>query len=193
MPAQCLLDLDGVIADFVTGICGAHNKPNPYLEKEHFGIFDTAGLWTMPWEEFIEPCNKEFWANLPKMPDADEIIAAVTDFFGIENVCILSAPTLNGGCVDGKIEWLSKHYPQFVESGRYLFGPRKDFCAGPYRVLIDDRDENITKFRENGGNAILLSRPWNSFYFRSEKAVKYLIHDLKGRTFAANIYETLGK
>jgi len=53
-----------------------------------------------------------------------------------------------------------EHFPQFQR--RFLFGPAKAFCASPERVLIDDYDGNVDKFRAAGGHAILVPQSYNS-------------------------------
>jgi len=42
-----------------------------------------------------------------------------------------------------------------------LFSWHKEKLAAPCRLLIDDRSENVKAFRDAGGSAILVPRPWN--------------------------------
>ena len=42
---------------------------------------------------------------------------------------------------------------------------RKHFCARPDALLIDDGDHNVEAFRANGGQTILVPRPWNSLHY----------------------------
>ena len=51
----CFLDMDGVIADFVGGICHAHNRPYPYDEPAALGVWDIEKLWSMSAAEFCSP------------------------------------------------------------------------------------------------------------------------------------------
>ena len=43
----------------------------------------------------------------------------------------------------------------------YQIGPRKELNAKSGAILIDDSDDNIRKYREAGGTAILFPQPWN--------------------------------
>jgi hypothetical protein len=60
----------------------------------------------------------------------------------------------------GKVAWLEKHLPSY--SRRFLFGPKKEFCAGPDRLLVDDHDLNTEAFAASGGRTFLVPRQWNS-------------------------------
>lgn len=163
MPELCFLDMDGVLADFVSGIHLAHNRPNIYETdpQRSAGVFDIETLWGISTEEFWAPsCVDGFWRNLHKMPEADQIVQLVTSTFGTNNVAILTFPSDDARCVPEKKEWISHYYPDLLPN--MLFGSAKKFLAGPSRYLLDDRDKNIESFRSYGGTGILVPRPWNS-------------------------------
>jgi 5'(3')-deoxyribonucleotidase len=159
---KVLLDMDGVIADFVAGACAHHGIANPWDRPEMLGEWDFMKALPegMSATTFWGSLGLDFWANLDKTSEADELVEYLEQRFGEENICILSSPCLTPGCVEGKLLWIKKHYPRLARS--YLFGPRKEFCARPNTLLIDDLDHNVWKFREHGGAAILFPRPWNS-------------------------------
>ena len=161
---KCLLDMDGVLVNFVKGICAAHNRTDPYEQRHNLGFFDMDKIWQMPAHIFWEPTRSpEFWANLEPMKNADAIMEIVLDTFGPEQVCLLTAPTADiGNCVAGKHAWVMKHYPDFRK--RILFGSAKQFCAHDQSVLVDDKDKNIEVFRKHEGVGVLVPRPWNSMF-----------------------------
>lgn len=158
----CFLDMDGIIADFVTGACKLHKLANPYEKPEYQGVYGIENIFDMTPKQFWAPIDYNFWRKLNVMPDAYAIVEAVTDIFGVNNVCLLSSPcnTRRGECIDGKIDWLGEHFPQF--SKNVLFGSAKKFCASTDALLIDDLDYNVDSFRKHGGVAWLFPRPWNS-------------------------------
>jgi hypothetical protein len=45
-----------------------------------------------------------------------------------------------------------------------MLGSQKWLMAKPEHILIDDSDENCTLFRENGGQAVIVPRVWNSLH-----------------------------
>jgi len=181
MSIQSLLDMDGVLVDFVGGACRLHGRANPYLSGyRDWLICESPEFNGMSMREFCAPMGREFWASLDWTEDGREILACVEAAFGPENVCILSAPMLTDGCIDGKRDWINKHIPQYKT--RYLFGNAKHFAAAPGRFLIDDRDDNIIEYRKClyemfpmpgtiqaneallkfcDAHAILVPRPWN--------------------------------
>lgn len=170
---QCLLDMDGVIADFMTQLCIFHDRPSPYVDPSAYGIWDTEKLWNITVDEFWAPIKKDsyaFWKMIPKTSEADAIVKLVSDTFGVENVAILTAPSDDEGAVPGKRRWMKRNFPQFEK--RMIFGSAKEFLAAPYRVLVDDRDKNILSFEDAGGEGVLVPRLWNRAYHYADSSEK---------------------
>lgn len=173
----CFLDMDGVLADFVGGICQVHNRPSPYEDPRAYNEFDIEKLWGMTPEEFWVPVAKPgFWIGLKKTDEADDIVDLACKYFGPKNVAILTAPANDPGCVPEKKEWIAKYYPQL--KANILYGSAKRFLAGPDRLLIDDRDKNVANFRDAGGSAILLPRLWNADYDKAADPLYWLLRRL---------------
>lgn len=162
MIEQAMLDMDGVIVDFVKGICELHGRPNPYLNEQNLGIFDMDKIWNIPAKEFWEGTGFDFWSNLEFTPDARLLLDVLDKFLGLDNVCILTSPNSSEGCVEGKIDWVRKHLPEFKK--RILVGSSKEFTTSKKRILIDDRDSNIEKYIQCGGKTYLFPQPWNKAY-----------------------------
>lgn len=122
--------------------------------------WDIQPIFGLSASELWDPMGRKFWANLPPYPWAREIVQLLEDHFGTERICILTSPIRTDGCVDGKMDWIRKHFPQFRR--RFLVGPAKEFCAGPRHVLVDDHSVNIENFANAGGHTFLFPAPWNS-------------------------------
>jgi hypothetical protein len=153
MNMQCLLDLDGVLVDFTGAVEKKYSvKIIEWNFDDHLPVSKS---------EFWAGCDELFWAGLDWTVDGKEILAAIEEAFGAENVCLLTSPCLTRGCLEGKKAWIEKHLPAYGR--RYLMGPAKEFCAGQSRVLIDDRFENVRSFVDQGGKGVLVPRPWNLF------------------------------
>ncbi len=161
MSGQLLLDMDGVLADFVAGFCATHGIENPYNDPANHGNPSVTKISGLPPHIAYGPMEHDWWANLPPLPWAFELVSLLEERFG-DSICILSKPTWNVGCMGGKFEWICKHFSQFKE--RFLFGAAKFFAAGPGKVLLDDHEDNCKKFREAGGEAILFPGLWNRLY-----------------------------
>ncbi len=135
----------------------------------NFGNFEMTEPWGMDQETFWSVADLDFWKQLPVMPQAHELVAGLERLFGQDNICILSTPSKNLDCVHGKIWWLRKHFNAYGRS--FLMGPKKEFCAAPNHVLVDDYDKNVEKFAAAGGHVVLVPRPWNSEHAMAHAAV----------------------
>lgn len=170
---RCLLDMDGVLVDFVGGACRLHDKPDPYLFSANHGDGDMPTLLGMSREDFYAPLGEEFWASLRPTPECSPMVEHLERAFGRENVCILTSPVLTHGCYEGKLRWIRQYLPQYAR--RFLVGPAKEFAAGPDTWLVDDSDLNLERFREWGGNTFQVPRPWN----RQHKLSAYVLAALR--------------
>lgn len=174
---KCLLDLDGVLVDFVGGMCRAHGRPNPYDGNANAGGYDMHAMWGISANEFWAPADAAFWHGLEMLPDGQRILSACVNRFGTDNVCLLTSPSLNEGATEGKVRWIYDHLPAFKR--QFLIGAAKEFCAHSGAVLVDDYDKNVMKFREHGGRAILVPRQWNSLHLHAYKASSFVEQGLR--------------
>jgi 5'(3')-deoxyribonucleotidase len=150
-----LLDMDGVIADYVSGalISLGLDINTPITDME---MAECLGITK---EEFYAPqmADPDFWINLKPYPWMNELVDLVRSH---GEVYIATAPNRHRGVGD-KIEWCRQHLGDWTQ-GKVMVGKPKYLLAGPGRTLIDDHPENCEKFIEYGGNAILFPRPWNA-------------------------------
>lgn len=170
-PSLCYLDMDGVIVD-LHGV--VHKK---------FGIHDPAdqkawneGKYPLSDEELWSGTDNHWWENLPWTSDGKAILKVVEEAFGKENVVICTKPARYLGSVEGKILWLQKNLPSYLD--RYIITRSKHLCASYGKVLIDDSDGNVKKFREHDGRAILCPRRWNEGAEWADQDVPQLIAQL---------------
>lgn len=152
----CYIDMDGVLVDFVEGVCKAKNVENPYATS----TFREYGIEKVLGKDMWEGLEEDFWANLPKSQIADDIVKVCIDFFGKDHCYIATSPTLNIGCASGKKAWIKKYYPDFYE--KVIIIKEKYLLARPNTLLVDDSDAKVSDFRLAGGYAYLVNRPWNS-------------------------------
>jgi len=130
-------------------------------------------------KSFWSSIGRSVWATVPESAEFASLLRWCEECVGTNNVCILSCPTLDPDCLAGKLEWIHAHFPKRFHR-QYLIGPRKYFCARPDALLIDDSEENVDKFLEWGGQAILVPRPWNSL-FRIRNTLGYLLREFRIR------------
>lgn len=154
MNLVCYLDLDGVLVDFARGALQYHNSDLEYSSLDW--DFDKK-LGLTP-EQFWEPLDYNFWANLEWTAEGKGILELVEAKFG-DKVAILTAPPKTPGAVQGKLDWISRELPRYRR--RTMVGTNKQLFAASTKVLVDDRDENIESFEDAGGLGVLVPRPWN--------------------------------
>ncbi len=154
------LDVDGVLADFHLGILELYGlTENEFRQIVPPGKF----YWDKHIDEkMMENLSRNFWVNLHKTSDGDEIINLLEEKFGQENICLLSNHVNMPDYAYGKIVWINLHYPRYAD--QYLLGTSKHYCASPRALLVDDADHNINDFRNHGGKGILVPRYWNSLH-----------------------------
>lgn len=166
---KIFLDIDGVMADFYTaGLALFGIKPES-CEGTDWWIPNIIGCST---EEWWTKCDSvEFWANLEKMHDADQILALCEAKAG-RDVFFLSNPGPNPTAAMGKLLWVKKHYP--IMYNRTILTFSKWACAAHNAILVDDLGSNVTDFEDDGGSAILVPRPWNKNRQHSHRTVEFL-------------------
>ena len=184
-----MLDLDGVIVDWVGGLCKHFNKENPYssnAQKKQDGRIEN--YFQLDRNSFWEPCRSyEFWANLNPTPWMEEIINFALDYFDKRHICILTScgkQDDTGEACKGKVQWIKKHLPQF--SDRFLIGHPKWLTACDKTFLIDDSDHQLDPFFQYGGNPLCVPQPYNKLW----KLVKSDMSKVKALELQYNFFTT---
>ena len=130
-------DMDGVIVDF---------------DKGYKELTNTNASFDTPKEEFWEPITKAgaaFWIKLKWMPDGKQLWDYIKPF----NPDLLSAPSCEESSKIGKRIWVKRQLPGVKLILRQA--DRKQEFATPNSILIDDRADNIQRWKDAGGIGIL--------------------------------------
>jgi hypothetical protein len=144
---EVYLDMDGVIADFFT-------------EYAKLAGIESGNYRDIPPAKTDPTLNKmigtDFFARLPKAPNADALVDLIVKTFGGFHIC--SSP-LRGDYENSEKQkkiWLAnniKHQPTSV-----IITPNKAKWAvqpdGTPNILIDDRGSNISAWEAKGGIGI---------------------------------------
>jgi len=101
--------------------------------------------------------KSEFWSTLPLHDFANTLVEYCRSFAG-DNCFLFSKPT-SVGSYAGKAMWVDRFFPEFIRDNLVL-GRQKEIVA-PGSLLIDDSANNCRKFIKEGGQAVLVERPWN--------------------------------
>ena len=160
------LDLDGVLCDTITEMFRRFGRgKTPKLME---GSYDTSTVLGIPdpWSQF----GADFFDLADWTPDGRDILAAVEEVAGKENICICTTPTYEPDSAAGKLRWIRKNLPEYQR--RYVLTREKWRLARPNSILIDDCEEVCRSFRDDAGQrqswergrTILVPRPWNPLH-----------------------------
>lgn len=152
---KLLLDMDGVLVDFVAGALAIHKKSLPYADVT-WNFFKQIGIEE---REFWKPCDFHFWATLDWIPQGRVFLDSLISRYGEDRICFCTSPCETIGSVEGKIEWIRRNLPRKMQR-QFMITPAKQFAAKG-NVLIDDSPENCKKFEAAGGKTVLVPQPWN--------------------------------
>lgn len=158
MNLEILLDMDGVTTDFINHYKRLFGYEHVVIDRPN--MEECLGISSNEFWNNIDKMGASFWASMPLMPDAMEIIGIVQKYD--PNFCFSSSPSLCAGAGTGKILALQKHFGRGFT--RYMIGKEKWRMSKSGVVLIDDFATNCDKFtgvKHYPGSAILLPRPWN--------------------------------
>lgn len=152
-----LLDMDGVIANFIQAAIDATGVPLTH------GQWST---WNAHWahmedNEFWERIARRpsFWRDVKPYPWAKQLVEMCR---AVAPVVFCSTPVTDPKCASQKIEWLRLNGFMAQDGNDYIFTHNKGLCGHSSRLLIDDGTHNIDAFTAAGGKAILFPQPWNT-------------------------------
>ncbi|HEY9217179.1 MAG TPA: hypothetical protein VIO94_03960 [Phenylobacterium sp.] len=135
MRKQLYLDCDGVLADFDRGAVDLLGMTPERYEKRHgLGAF---------WKQLATAPN--FFGDLPLMPDAMELYAAVKQLDPI----ILTGLPRGKWAEPQKRAWAERHFPG-VSVITTTAALKREHCH-PGDVLVDDKDKYARLWEEAGG------------------------------------------
>lgn len=155
------LDLDGVVADFVSRCltCLEHLRPSgsPPLSADQVDRWDIETLMGISLDTFWKGiANEEFWVGIQAYSWAQNLLRGLEN---VGHVVILSSPGACPVAAAGKMRWLART-PGF--SGLELvLTQHKHHLAGAGKILIDDSEKNCKAWEDHGGHAILFPQYWN--------------------------------
>lgn len=170
MITRILIDIDDTLNDCTIGVLkylGIETSIETYPHQFGYNIVGVANYlvgeerFTVP--SFWNSVFRDFWANAELSKEFHFILEQAEALVGRDRILLLTSPTKDPDCHAGKVEWIQKVCPPWLHR-QYSISTRKQFCAHPEALLIDDSDANVNNFREWGGNAILVPRPWNSLH-----------------------------
>lgn len=160
-------DMDGVLVDLWGFIEKNHPKEFYLLNKSWLGLSDIEKKErNLAWKRLNDIEN--FWVNLPKMPDADELVKDIVFLF--KNVGVLTATprafidldtsgSLYEKAKKGKLDWIKSNFPNYPRLAENFLAPahaaeKSKYCK-KNDFLLDDLEVNVLKWQDAGGIGVL--------------------------------------
>jgi 5'(3')-deoxyribonucleotidase len=181
---QILLDMDGVLSNFVEGAIGQLNRElatdltvKEYVQKGYgWNMWEPYEITPNAWWSLLEK-DPNIWSNLKPFPWAKQLYNKLKEF---GEVTILTAPSENPYCAAQKIGWLYGHLG--INSSSVMIGSRKYLMAGN-GILIDDYPKNVKDFTEAGGEGIVVPSNWNTLDLTFDKVWAKIDYYLKMKDY----------
>ena len=181
MIRRIYLDLDDVLNTLVPSLftelgmrCRYGDYPRRYGWDVRSAIYDIAsarGIILPHRSSFWSSLRRQFWAEIPKTPECNWLLATAAHYVGREGVFALTK-AVGSVSLAGKQDWVDLNLPEWMHD-RMITCAHKDCCAATDSLLIDDNQDNIQAFAARGGHVIMRPRPWNDLWeldFRYVKA-----------------------
>jgi len=148
-------DKDGVLSNFIKASFIAHGLDPKTVKKWNY--FED---WNIPTKEFWKKIHEDdnFWRNLEPYPWAVSLIYLIKDYD--PKYKILTAPSPHHSSWSGKYDWIEQ-YLGIGDVSRIVMTSSKADLAKENRVLIDDNENNILDWNNEGGFGILFPMPYN--------------------------------
>jgi len=149
MLSQLYVDMDQVLVNWERGVSDFYDLI-PIEHGEQFDEYLANNRLDMGrvWQEVAD--SEKFWTALPLLPAAKKLVNGLQRLGRV--IILSSCGDTIGIRAKAKEDWLIKH-----GFGQLLFIPLQDkeLLSGKNRYLIDDRDDNVTKWVDAGGVGIL--------------------------------------
>ena len=144
------VDMDGVLTDFERRFEQfAGVTPDEFMaqKKIEFGQEKADEQF---WDLIDKQIGVRFWAGMPWMPQGEDLYKYIKKY----KPTILTSPSRDESSRIGKGVWVKRNMPNVpVKFGYKAEGKAK--YAGPNKILIDDREDNIAAWKAAGGIGIL--------------------------------------
>lgn len=157
--AKIFCDLDDTIVDCFGAALRLHGyedlAADPLFPKTYNGAYEVIGITHKHFWDEVENQGPAFWYSLPYMPHG---IALLNYLFSLEHEVHIASRVIGANGCKGKWDWAEEHLP----AGTPLhLTTDKSALAAPGRLLIDDSEDNVEKWVDRGGDAVLAPAPWN--------------------------------
>lgn len=170
-----LVDMDEVLVDFVGHYCHyvygiTRRDLEKYWDPGTYTMETALSKYTgkeVTYEDFFKAIDNQtdFWENMPWLPWGKALIELLNSFKKDYNVDwhVVTSPMHCASSYLGKTLWLKREFGRTFTN--FAITPHKELFAKDTVMLIDDKEDNINKFIECGGKALLFPAYHNLFKY----------------------------
>jgi 5'(3')-deoxyribonucleotidase len=181
MITRILLDMDGVLADFVGHIL----TPDEHATvRGQMNIPKAIGITEKDMWKRTE-ADPDWWANIPPYNHTDDVIPAILEALSdeweqrtIEFYIVTQPHDENPHCTPQKRQWVKDNLTDVLIQALVPTG-NKHMLANSFTLLIDDDPRHVMRFRESGGHAILFPSHCNELHMYAADPIPFLSHQLE--------------
>ena len=153
MRTTIFLDMDGVTANFVKGVCDvtgcSYEKVWREWPKGQYDIKGPLGIAGTDAELFAIIEQKEtFWEDLEEFPWSADLYASLSQ---MGRVYFCSSPTWDANSIAGKHRWLQARFGKDFKD--FVYTSHKYLLARPDTILVDDFEDHVNDFVDDTGRA----------------------------------------
>ena len=146
---QIYVDMDGVLTDFERRFEQfAGVTPNEFIDQKTIE-FGKKKAEEQFWDLIDKQIGVRFWVGMPWMPQGEKLWKYIKKFKPI----ILYSPSRDESSRIGKGLWVKRNIPGTPLKLAYKADGKARY-ASPTSILIDDRDDNIERWKSSGGIGI---------------------------------------
>ncbi len=148
-----LIDLDGVIRDWVTGLILTYKEfyPDHEIKAINSRFIQNSFPIGKEIEQFIKENNEQLILNAPPYPDSLESLN-----YWSKKYDLVIVTSQEDYAIHDTMNWIDR-YQLPVKDVVITFNKEK--VSGI--ALLDDFVYNLEKFSENGGLSVCFDQPWN--------------------------------
>jgi 5'(3')-deoxyribonucleotidase len=129
-------------------------------EEGEWEIADILGISVDTFWDNINAQGERFWTELEPLPWCMDLIEMVGGIMGSDNWYIATSPSRKVACYTGKLKWIKNMFGNRFD--RFFISPYKSMLAKEGVLLIDDRERNVKKFTDAGGDGIMFPHASNT-------------------------------
>jgi hypothetical protein len=147
---EVFVDMDGVLTDFERRFEQfAGVTPDEFMSQKEIQYGKDKANEQF-WNLIDKQIGVRYWAGMPWMPEGEELYKYIKKY----KPTILTSPSRDESSRIGKGVWVKRNMSGVpVKFGYGASGKAK--YAGPNKILIDDREDNIAAWKAAGGIGIL--------------------------------------